>query len=836
MAAFPTGIILDVGRAAGRHPVTAGPGGEYLTECPWREQHNHGDRKPSCRLNPAGNVFYCDPCGQGGGVREFAEALGVDLAPLLRTAPTALGGPPRQKRPLVFKPQGPISEKLQRHFATHLAKDYTPETWAAFAVVQGSVHPDGLPDKSEEAIVFPLPSGGLHVYRYRRTDKRKRWAFANGGKPCLITAGLDRPDPVILAEGEWDAMRAYELGYAVATATGAGVFQPEWAQAFVDRRTAVVYDVDPAGRRGAQRLFPYLQGHASLAWIVDLPLSGNPDTDGKDLSDFVAVQGEGAFRQLIHVSEPSAPAPETQAATVSGAGLAGSILDKLSVARAIDILLGGEGPVRIKRREASKLVIGDLRRRGDLIRATGGRQFWFDAGTRRLLDLDGFEFRARMIEGYQVNPAEREFAHIIEAVKAETRARGKRVTICRFAFYSHERGCLYVYAGQARVLRLDGATATWVDNGTDELLFEDDLDLPVIPTEAPSHLFQGDPLRELLLDRVNFIRGTGVILSHEQQCLMLRVWILSVFFPELLPAKCLLLIYGEKGSGKTTALRVILKLLLGPQANVTPLVNKEDGFNASVSQEYLLVLDNVDSYCRWIEDRLATVATGQTIRLRKLYTTNEMVSFPTRCCIALTARTPRFRRDDVVDRLQILRVARLEKFSREAKWYAELEERRLDLWAQLICHLNSIVACLRRVTDDASDTIRMADWGFVATTIGQALGQREAVRSALEASELDKAHFLLEADELYDLLHAVGNDDPGREWKAGELFAELKRRAEEADLEFRIKSPRSLGRILHRLEPALKRMIRFEIRTLQHDGQAAYVLGPLSPGSDTDET
>jgi hypothetical protein len=121
----------------------------------------------------------------------------------------------------------------------------------------------------------------------------------------------------------------------------------------------------------------------------------------------------------------------------------------------------------------------------------------------------------------------------------------------------------------------------------------------------------------------------------------------------------------------------------------------------------------------------------------------------------------------------------------------------------------------------------MADWASLAVTIGTALGHEGLTRAALDASELDKAHFLLEADEIYDLLHALAHDRPFSVWHGGELFAELKRRAEKTDVEFTIKSPRSLGRILHRLEPALKMMIHFEITIDSHEKQAVYTLGPL---------
>ncbi len=489
------------------------------------------------------------------------------------------------------------------------------------------------------------------------------------------------------------------------------------------------------------------------------------------------------------------------------------------------MILNAKAPARLKRREAALLVIDDLTKRGDLIRATGGRLFWFETSSRRLHDVDSFHFRTEFIRIYGINPAEPEFRHIFEAVKAAALHRGKQASIYRFAYYDRPSNRLYVSPGRGRVVRVDGHDITWVDNGADGVLFEEGEEQQTIPEEAVDRAVTGDPLDIHILGRINFRRGSGVVLGADQQRLILRVWLLAIFFSELLPAKVLLLFYGEKGSGKTSTLKIILKLLLGAHANVTPL-GKEDGFNATVSQEYLLVLDNVDSFCRWIEDRLATVATGQTIRLRKLYTTNQMISFPTRCCIALTARTPKFRRDDVVDRLLILRVDRIEKFLRESEWEAEIEAARAVLWAQILHELNRVVAYLSGAPVSSPNNIRMADWGFLATTIGEALGQGDAIRSALKATELDKAHFQLEADDLYEILYEIAHDRPNFEWKAGDLFTELRARADACTMEFQVKSPKSLGRILHRLEPALKVMIRFEIKENLHAGQALYLLGP----------
>jgi hypothetical protein len=310
---YREGLILDVARRAGRSPsAVPGSSGESVIPCPRSENHRNGDAHPSCRLNPEKNTWFCDVCQVGGGVKDLAEKLGVDLSGMgqakSRASTTRQRRAPagREPRPLLFVSGGSISAETAHVFEEGLGKSYTLETWAAFGVLEGVVHPEGLPDRSEVAVAFPMPDGGVHAYRYSRADKRKRWCFANRGKPGLLVVGLDRPDPVLLCEGEWDAMRAYELGYAVATGTGAGIFDEAWAPSLVGRQVAIVYDVDPAGVKGGQKALSVLRPHATTVWDILLPLSGDPERDGKDLSDFVAIHGPDAFRELIDTSAPRA--------------------------------------------------------------------------------------------------------------------------------------------------------------------------------------------------------------------------------------------------------------------------------------------------------------------------------------------------------------------------------------------------------------------------------------------------------------------------------------------------------------------------------------------------
>jgi ABC-type multidrug transport system ATPase subunit len=62
---------------------------------------------------------------------------------------------------------------------------------------------------------------------------------------------------------------------------------------------------------------------------------------------------------------------------------------------------------------------------------------------------------------------------------------------------------------------------------------------------------------------------------------------------------------GGQGSGKTTAIRLIGRLLLGPTFDVTGIQrDREDAFTAAVTNRLVLGLDNVDSKIPWLPDAL----------------------------------------------------------------------------------------------------------------------------------------------------------------------------------------------------------------------------------------
>lgn len=67
---------------------------------------------------------------------------------------------------------------------------------------------------------------------------------------------LTRPEMIVICEGEFDRLVLESLGFAAVTSTaGAGTFAPAWARDFSGIRDVyVVFDNDPAGQMGAERV------------------------------------------------------------------------------------------------------------------------------------------------------------------------------------------------------------------------------------------------------------------------------------------------------------------------------------------------------------------------------------------------------------------------------------------------------------------------------------------------------------------------------------------------------------------------------------------------------
>jgi hypothetical protein len=451
-------------------------------------------------------------------------------------------------------------------------------------------------------------------------------------------------------------------------------------------------------------------------------------------------------------------------------------------------------------RLVAEVVEAAMLAEGAFYATPGGDLHYFHLGERRLYPLPSSELAAHIYTRFGINRAEHLFNYVEQHLVAHALRQGQRTEVYRLVYYDKGRGLLYIHNLAQGVYRLDGSQIEEVPNGTDGVLFISQPWHEPFTMEPPSDL-----LAPLLIERPNF-QGAPSLSVVDCRALY-SVWLLSIFFESLQYTKPLLLFRGPQGSGKGTALKMVGTLLFGRHFNVTGIRrDKEDAFDAAICNNYFVVFDNVDTGIPWLEDKLAVTATGQAIRLRRLYTTNEEALYWPRCFLALTSRTPRFRRADVADRLLPFSLARLHDFAPEPVLLGEILNNRGALWGELLEALNRVVAVLRQGIPNYTGSFRLADWAALAVVIGEAIGMGSEIPRLLGAVQGAQHEFATEEDlcasALSRWLRNPGNI--GRWVKADELNKELSSPAVWQGLPWPYANGRALAQHLEALWSALE--------------------------------
>jgi 5S rRNA maturation endonuclease (ribonuclease M5)/energy-coupling factor transporter ATP-binding protein EcfA2 len=310
------------------------------------------------------------------------------------------------------------------------------------------------------------------------------------------------------------------------------------------------------------------------------------------------------------------------------------------------------------------------------------------------------------------------------------------------------------------------------------------------------------PVRGGELERVwRFVR-----VAPDDQSLVLG-WLLMTFRPRG-PYPVLALV-GEQGSGKSTAARVLRRLIDPNDADLRAEPREERDLWVAAVNGWVVALDNVSRLPNWLSDALCRIATGAGFAARTLYENSEETILSAQRPALVTAIADVITEPDLLDRALVITLPRLDDAEREPEsaFWTAFERERPHLLGAL---LDQVAQALRRESlVRLPRHPRMADfarWAVAALddeTGAQFLARydenrREAGGTALEASPLAAA--------LIALVETVEH------WRgtAQELLDELEARADEETRRRRErmrswpKTARGLAGDLRRLAPVLR--------------------------------
>lgn len=187
---------------------------------------------------------------------------------------------------------------------------------------------------------------------------------------------------------------------------------------------------------------------------------------------------------------------------------------------------------------------------GNLILSMPEKRCFLQSGlTNQLYEITPKDenFTSYLWYRYGLLDTEQVTRHTVSALKSYCRVLGRIRDVRRFTFFDQTTDTLYVSRYDGTCWKIDGDGFEKVPNGTGSALFIDDDG--GTPVKDPIIGYHGK-LLPMLVEGVQFVESTQGGMTPEQQRLALAIWLFAIAFPDLMPAKPILLCEGEKGAGK----------------------------------------------------------------------------------------------------------------------------------------------------------------------------------------------------------------------------------------------------------------------------------------------
>jgi hypothetical protein len=435
-------------------------------------------------------------------------------------------------------------------------------------------------------------------------------------------------------------------------------------------------------------------------------------------------------------------------------------------------LIPDKRPAVIRHASVEALLLNWLQAHGKFLRSEEEFFYLYDTD-HRLFDMDTERWQAFIHTLTGVNPGSSVFGQLVAAGKTAAINNAEAAQVVKFAHYDLDNQVLRVSRFDGTVYALDGTNITEETNGAGPAIFYD----------FPS--WQAYSVEETTFD---YLHKLGMLpmwrTDSDLYSWVFQVWVRTLFFTEMCPTRPIMVFLGEKGSGKSMVLRLLMKLLFGSVADISGIPDKPDAFAVAAHHYHLYALDNMDTLEAWMRDKLARISTGATDEYRKLYTSKEMGIIRYRCWLAVTARTPdTLRRDDLADRVIILPLKRIEDDARDREldfmqWAAR---NRNAFWGQLLQELNKIVAELRAGSIPVASPLRMADWEALGRIISNLNDKADCWDRLVDVIKTEQGNFLAEGEVIIEAIEAwltnpthLLQSNVGRWVTARELFEESK--------------------------------------------------------------
>lgn len=490
-----------------------------------------------------------------------------------------------------------------------------------------------------------------------------------------------------------------------------------------------------------------------------------------------------------------------------------------------------------KLEKAAKLVQQYMQSKGAFINTSEGEAYYVKSDNGRPMPIEAHTkyIAAFMTIELGINSSTELFRYCIAHLKGFTDSMPSEVDVSSLSFFDLESRTLYLHTGKRDIQVITPDSRYIVPNGSGDILFK-------WSKLSEPFTFGTDPLPDgqTWYDFIYKDALDNVInMSHHQAVAMMAVWTIYTLLRSDL-TRPILAIFGQPGSGKSTMMRMVYRLLYGRTRDLNFITTDSD-FNHVTSENPLVVFDNADTWTKWLPDVLATSISNATYETRRLFTNKETVEFRRQAMVAMTAHSPKFIREDVADRLLVLTLARRPHYLDEKKIQARIVGARSALWGQIVLDVQRILK--QPIPQDSEvPQFRMQDFATYGLWIARGLGLGDDFVTGLNVLRGSQSNLVVEGDEA--LIEALDRAIAARTkakkeatfMSVSEWFSKLVEFSED-EYSFKkvYKNPATLGRKFWTVMEAFKTRFRMEWTLDKRTNARIWLIDTKADNTNTDE-
>ncbi len=306
--------------------------------------------------------------------------------------------------------------------------------------------------------------------------------------------------------------------------------------------------------------------------------------------------------------------------------------------------------------------------------------------------------------------------------------------------------CVNTFDGSYARIAPDGKM-TSVRNGFDGVIFRQPkdaspwtykVDLEHRTTDT-LRIDTSDNLTRYVLDLINFDPGK---LAPADVKLLVKTWVLSLYFPEMIRTTVFMLMVGSRGSAKTSYVERIGRVLLGPKFAANQMPDTADKLVETAASKPLVILDEWHTSSkgnRDVDAKLKKLATSKSESRRQLYTTRDMDEFQADAALILTCETLPTGDEALLQPMLIFHAAPMQVCATDDVYAsvpeldAKLAEIRPYVLNELIHTIAALHVRLQQRDRSMKTSFRMADFAIFLLASAHAEGWGDEAKRLLSA-------------------------------------------------------------------------------------------------------